>query len=138
MPTQQGISVYFPPLNGGEETGFNDAGVEQFKHDRIESLMRECTQNSSDALDESLGDGKKVRVEFELIHVPVDDLPGSAELKEHLRRCLAYVTEAAVDNKEKKAQQFFRMAVELLEADTIPCLLVRDFNTDRVTLNGAS
>ncbi len=41
MPTPQGISVHFPPLNGGEETGFNDAGVEQFKHDRIESLMRE-------------------------------------------------------------------------------------------------
>jgi hypothetical protein len=133
MPTQQGISVYFPPLNGGEETGFNDAGVEQFKHDRIESLMRECTQNSSDALDESLGEGKKVRVEFELIHVPVGDLPGSTELKDHLRRCLAYVTADAVDSKEKKAQQFFRKGVELLEAETIPCLLVRDFNTTGLT-----
>lgn len=133
MPTPQRISVYFPPLNGGEETGFNDAGVEQFKHDRIESLMRECTQNSSDALDESLGDGKKVRVEFELIHVPVGDLPGSAELKDHLRRCLDYVTADVVDNKEKKAQQFFRKAVELLEAETIPCLLVRDFNTTGLT-----
>ena len=133
MPTLQGTSVYFPPLNGGEETGFNDAGVEQFKHDRIESLMRECTQNSSDALDETLGDGKKVRVEFELIHVPVGYLPGSAELKDHLRRCLTYVTADAVDSKEKKAQQFFRKAVELLEADTIPCLLVRDFNTTGLT-----
>ena len=33
MQTPQGISVYFPPLNGGEETGFNDAGVEQFMKD---------------------------------------------------------------------------------------------------------
>jgi hypothetical protein len=133
MPIPQGISVHFPPLNGGEETGFNDAGVEQFKHDRIESLMRECTQNSSDALDETLGDRTKVRVEFELIHVPVDDLPGAAELKDHLQRCLAYVTAEAVDSKEKKAQQFFRKAVELLEAKTIPCLLIRDFNTTGLT-----
>jgi hypothetical protein len=133
MPTPSGVSVYFPPLNGGEETGFNDAGVEQFKHDRIESLMRECTQNSSDALDESLGLGNKVRVEFELIHVPVNALPGSAELKDHLERCLAYVTADAVDSKEKKAQQFFRNAVELLDAETIPCLLVRDFNTTGLT-----
>lgn len=133
MPTQNQISVYFPPLSGGEETGFNDAGVEQFKHDRIESLMRECTQNSSDALDEALGGDKKVRVEFELIHVPVEDLPGSAELKTHLKACLDYVQADAVDSKEKKAQQFFRKAVGLLEAKTIPCLLVRDFNTTGLT-----
>ena len=133
MPPSSNISVCFPPLNGGEETGFNDAGVEQFKHDRIESLMRECTQNSSDALDETLGDGKKVRVEFELIHVPVGNLPGSEELKNHLQACLDYVKADAVDNKEKKAQEFFRKAVELLAADTIPCLLVRDFNTTGLT-----
>jgi hypothetical protein len=99
MPISKGISVYFPPLSGGEETGFNDAGVEQFKHDRIESLMRECTQNSSDALDETLGDGKKVRVEFELIHVPVEDIPGSEELKSHLQACLDYVKADEVDSK---------------------------------------
>ena len=133
MASKPTASVYFPPLNGGEETGFNDAGVEQFKHDRIESLMRECTQNSSDAMDETLGDGKKVRVEFELIHVPVKDLPGSGDLKNHLQRCLDYVKADAVDSKEKKAQQFFAKAVELLEADTIPCLLVRDFNTTGLT-----
>jgi len=133
MLIPKGISVHFPPLNGGEETGFNDAGVEQFKHDRIESLMRECTQNSSDALDETLGDGKKVRVEFELIDVPVKDLPGSEELKAHLQACLDYVTADAVDSKEKKAQQFFRKGVDLLKANTIPCLLVRDFNTTGLT-----
>lgn len=133
MPIPKGISVYFPLLNGGEETGFNDAGVEQFKHDRIESLMRECTQNSSDALDETLGGGMKVRVEFELIHVPLHDLLGADELKTHLQACLDYVHADAVDSKEKKAQDFFQKAVKLLEEKSIPCLLVRDFNTTGLT-----
>ena len=127
------ISVYFPPLSGGEEIGFNDAGIEQFNHDRIESLMRECTQNSTDALDETLDKDKMVRVEFELIHVPVNNLPGLIDLKDHLEACHDYVKVDEVEGKEKKAQQFFKKAIELLQSETIPCLLIRDFNTTGLT-----
>jgi hypothetical protein len=84
-------------------------------------------------MDEKPGDGTKVRVKFELVQVPVDEPPRSDELKDYLQRCLDYVTVEAVDSKEKKAQQFFRKAVELLEAKTIPCLLIRDFITTGLT-----
>ena len=122
------ISVYFPPLNGGEEVGFNDAGVEQFKHDRIESLMRECAQNSTDALDKDKNH-KTVRMVFKLLDVPIEDLPGLAALKFHLASCLDYVNVKEVKDNEKKAQQFFQNAVQLLSKKTIPCLLIKDYNT---------
>ena len=122
------ISVYFPQLNGGEEVGFNDAGVEQFKHDRIESLMRECTQNSTDALDKTTN-SKTVRMEFKLLDIPIAELPGLTELKIHLKSCLDYVSVKEVEDNERKSQQFFKNAVELLSKKTIPCLLIRDYNT---------
>jgi hypothetical protein len=122
------ISVYFPPLNGGEEIGFNDAGVEQFKHDRIESLMRECTQNSTDALDKN-SNKKFVKMEFKFMEVPLSVIPGIADLREHFKKCLEYVSVNEVINNEKKAQQFFENALKLLTKPTMPCLLIRDYNT---------
>ena len=124
MPNPETAHVYFPDLNGGEKTGFNDAGVEQFKHDRIESLVRECTQNSTDAIDLH-GGQTKVRIVFELIRVPTADLPGAAELRDHLQACLDYVNTPEARTKEKKALAFFQKAVQLLDRETIPCMLVR-------------
>lgn len=128
MAKLETAEVYFPPLCGGEKTGFNDAGVEQFKHDRIESLVRECTQNSTDAVDTE-GGKTKVKIVFELIHVPVAELPGASGLKTHIQACLDYVSTPEARKKEKKALAFFEKAVELLQGETIPCLLVRDYHT---------
>lgn len=130
MPNLEAVQVYFPPLSGGEKTGFNDAGVEQFKHDRIESLVRECTQNSTDAIEDGQS---KVRIVFELVRVPVAELPGAAELKAHLQACLDYVNTPEARTKEKKALGFFQKAVQLVNAETIPCLLVRDYHTTGLT-----
>ena len=121
-------SVYFPKLNGGEEIGFNDAGIEQFKHDRIESLMRECTQNSTDALDKRY-QTQKVKIRFELISIAKNDIPGINELKKHLELCLQRVSSPEVEKNEKKSQKFFSKALEIISNEKIPCLLIRDYQT---------
>jgi hypothetical protein len=72
MPTPEDINVIFPPLSGGEEAGFNDAGIEQFLRDQVQSLVREITQNSTDA---PIAKGAKVRVEFHLLEIPAENLP---------------------------------------------------------------
>lgn len=132
MTKLESVQVYFPALNGGEKMGFNDAGVEQFKHDRIESLVRECAQNSTDAIDLAAGQ-TKVRIVFELIRVPISELPGAGGLKDHLQACLDFVNTPAARTKEKKALAFFQKAVQLLNRGTIPCLLIRDYNTTGLT-----
>jgi hypothetical protein len=54
---------FFPSNNGGQESGFNDAGVETFKGNIDRYLAREAIQNCLDAVANHL---KPVRVVFEL------------------------------------------------------------------------
>jgi hypothetical protein len=75
------IKAFFPSGKSHDYIGFNDAGVEQFKNARIESLVRECTQNSTDAWDK--GD-KPVKVTFRLIQVDQLHMPWVAGLAAHI------------------------------------------------------
>ena len=126
MKRQQKISVHFPPLSGGEEAGFNDAGIEQFLRDQVQSLVREITQNSTDA---PLSKGGQVRVEFHLLEIPAEKLPFIKGLHEHVNACLDYVNTPARRTKEAKAIAFFKKATRITSQDKIRCLLIRDFNT---------
>lgn len=120
------IEVIFPPLSGGEEAGFNDAGIEQFLRDQVQSLVREITQNSTDAAKER---GAKVRVEFHLLEVLPQNLPFIKGLHEHAIACLEYVSTEARKTKEAKAIAFFKRAVKVTSQPKIRCLLIRDYNT---------
>ncbi len=126
MPTPGDINVVFPPLSGGEEAGFNDAGIEQFLRDQVQSLVREITQNSTDA---PITKGAKVRVEFHLLEIPADKLPFIKGLHEHANACLEYVSTDARKAKEAKAIAFFKKATKVTSQQKIRCLLIRDFNT---------
>lgn len=126
MKRPQKISVHFPPLSGGEEAGFNDAGIEQFLRDQVQSLVREITQNSTDAPMAKKG---QVRVEFHLLEISTDDLPFIKGLHEHANACLEYVCTEARKNKEAKAIAFFKRAAKITSQQKIRCLLIRDFNT---------
>lgn len=126
MPKPKDIKVVFPPLSGGEEAGFNDAGIEQFLRDQVQSLVREITQNSTDA---PITKGAKVRVEFHLLEIPTEKLPFVKELHKHARACHDYVNTEARRAKEAKARAFFDKAIKITSQDKVRCLLIRDFNT---------
>lgn len=126
MPKAEDINVVFPPLSGGEEAGFNDAGIEQFLRDQVQSLVREITQNSTDA---SITKDARVRVEFNLLEIPAENLPFIKGLHEHANACLEYVSTEAKKGKEAKAIAFFKRAVKVTSQPKIRCLLIRDFNT---------
>ena len=72
------LDLYFPLLNGGVEQGLNDAGIETFKGEFQQHIVRECTQN---ALDAQTGAGAQVRVEIHLRQIPAADIPGLAALR---------------------------------------------------------
>jgi hypothetical protein len=123
---KKNIIVSFPPLSGGEAAGFNDAGIEQFQRDQVESLVRECTQNSTDS---PISAGEKVRIEFHLLEVDVAKLEFMPELTTHIQSCYNCVNQPARRGKEVKALSFFKKALNITKSNKVQCLLIRDYNT---------
>lgn len=64
------IKLRFPTLNGGEEEGLNDAGIETFEGDTGDHVARECAQNTSDA-----SANGQVELHFTLEQMRVERLP---------------------------------------------------------------
>ncbi|QSQ11213.1 hypothetical protein [Myxococcus landrumensis] len=118
---------YFPPDHGGEENGLNDAGIEFFRSSG--SLARETVQNSGDARDPDAQ--KPVRVSFTLLNLKREDFPGIGAFTDVVVRARDYVIGACDTEEERKAngEEFFKNALKLLEAPSIPVLRISDFNT---------
>ncbi len=114
---------FFPSNNGGQESGFHDAGVETFRGNIDRYIARESIQNCLDAVDDKT---RPVRVVFQLRDLPVESVPGVAKLKDTLKRCSDYW------KSDKKARAFFDKAVKLLSEKTIPVLRIGDYNTTGV------
>ena len=115
------IGWKFPPLGGGEGQGFEHAGMAHFQGDLLGSLAREVIQNSLDA---GL-DGKTVEMTFELRDIDIRKHLDGDELRRHIEACYA----ACVEEKRKKAADFFAEAAELLKRRVVPFLCVSDRNT---------
>ena len=69
--------------SSGETQGWNDTGVQTFRHNILKSLAREIIQNSIDARQNN---GQPVRVDFRLEKLPRTTIPGIEELEERLTR----------------------------------------------------
>jgi hypothetical protein len=118
---------YFPPDHGGEENGLNDAGIEFFRSSG--SLARETVQNSGDARDPDTQ--KPVRVTFTLLNIECEDFPGIGGFTDVVTRARDYVIGACGTEEEREAngEEFFKNALKLLDAPSIPVLRISDFNT---------
>jgi hypothetical protein len=118
---------FFPPNNGGEESGLNDAGIQFFRSSG--ALARETIQNSGDAA--AGPDNGPVRVVFELSHVPVAEIPGADQLLDVIGRCREYMLQQCRNPEQRKqnGEEFFERAVGLLSGRTIPVLRVGDYVT---------
>ena len=115
----------FPENKGLPLTGFNAMTQDSLMEDPVDSLIRECCQNSLDA---SLNNGKPVEIAFNTFEMHTSDLPGVDELKRHINSCQAVnrKREAELSTPEK---DFYDTAKTIIKSENLFCLRVSDFNT---------
>lgn len=118
------IGWRFPPLSGGTRQGYTNNDIEGFKgEEQTDNLTRETGQNSGDACD--FESGLPVKVVFELRHIPAANYAVFSGYKECIKGCRDYWGEKA----DAKLSRFLSDAEEMLSRDTIPVLVVSDYNT---------
>lgn len=111
----------FPAAAGGTINSINNAGIETFRGNELDSLTREICQNSLDAVkDES----KPVIVEFNQFQISNNQFPQRTELIDAFNKC-----ESTWKGKNDKIKQFIEQAKYILEKEQIPFLRISDFNT---------
>ncbi|MBW7452872.1 hypothetical protein ACFOLF_13540 [Paenibacillus sepulcri] len=119
------INWNFPSNNYGQVTGLNDAGIETFRGNPLDSLAREIIQNSCDAKDkDNLG---PVEVHFKLNYIPSNHFPKKDSFISILKSCQEYWK----DNS--KTARFFDNALSTMELNQIPFLKISDYNTTGLT-----
>lgn len=122
---------FFPLLGGGEEQGLNEPGIENFK--KGQSLGRETLQNIGDARSKAAVDaGEPAIAEFELLSMPVTEIPGRAELLEIFRACRDYIPKRFGKKADREANgaPLFERAVNALDSSKpVAVLRIRDRNT---------
>lgn len=111
----------FPAAAGGTINSINNAGIETFRGNELDSLTREICQNSLDAVkDES----KPVIVEFKSFRIESKHFPEKAELIDVFNKC-----ETTWKGKNAKIEQFVEQAKYILTDNEISFLRISDFNT---------
>ncbi len=118
---EQKIGWYFPDNKGGQEEGFENQGINQFKMSPYGKLAREIIQNSYDAKIKE--EDKKVRVEFKLVKMEKSRIPNLESIKESINASAEYFPETERLNK------FRQVANEKFDSDTIDVLKISDYNT---------
>lgn len=112
---------YFPDNKGGQDEGFENQGINQFKMSPYGKLAREIIQNSYDA--KIKGEDKKVKVEFKLVKMDKNRIPNLESIKESINASVEYFPES------ERLEKFRQVANEKFESDTIDVLKISDYNT---------
>lgn len=116
----------FPSNNHSQIIGIADSGVEMFKGTPIKSLAREICQNSLDA---RLDNAHPARLEFETFTINPKTIPDSSNLEDAFERSLNFWQ----IQDSTQARKFFKRALKDMNANTIKCLRISDFNTSGLT-----
>ena len=117
------IKWNFPHNGDGQIRGIADAGMEAFRGGRIRALAREICQNSLDA---AISEDVCVRVEFELVDISSESIPGHKEVKEALNSADAYWGRQPSED----AKKFLRNAIKCVNSSlNIFVLRIGDYNT---------
>ena len=119
------IDWNFPSNNHGQLVGLNNAGIETFRGNPIESLAREINQNSLDAARSDIDE--PVEVHFECYDVPRVQFPFEDKFKNILKACKDYW----ISNSD--AKEFFEKALDVVKKEKIRVLKVSDYNTTGLT-----
>ena len=125
----------FPLLGTGNQSGNNIAAITMFKGTGImDGLAREVCQNSLDAKDKELSTETPVKVKFELVEIRRDDFPMFEGYKEALESSITYWKTSPLSTP--KIMEFLNNVRTALDQETIPMLVMSDYNT--VGLNGVN
>lgn len=118
----------FPLLGVGNESGSNIAAITMFKGAGImDGLAREVCQNSLDAKNEETDDYTPVKVRIELRYLQKSRYPVFEEYEEYVRRCKEYWESSQL--RTDKMMNFIISVEEALSRDSIPVLIMSDYNT---------
>nr|WP_289036862.1 hypothetical protein [uncultured Allobacillus sp.] len=109
----------FPSVQGGNINSINNAGLETFRDNPIESLTREICQNSLDAI---RNHNEPVMVEFK--EFSTEDFPNKEELIQIFHKC-----KRTWEGKNAKSEDFIQEALRILNQDSVSFLRISDFNT---------
>lgn len=93
-----GCCWHFAPQLGGSDTGFNNAMTQNFKDAPYPALIRECIQNSLDAVYDKT---KPVKVEIKISQLTGLNYSKFFEIKEHIRGCRDFL------NANPKAVEYY-------------------------------
>ncbi|MFS0689533.1 hypothetical protein AB1K89_09835 [Sporosarcina sp. 179-K 8C2 HS] len=111
----------FPAASGGLINSINNAGIETFRGNELDSLTREICQNSLDAIKDETN---PVIIEFKSFDIPSDKFPNQQELVEVYKKC-----EQTWNGKNDKSEQFIKQAQQIMAQPLIHFLRISDFNT---------
>ena len=121
----QSAAWRFLPNHGDEDEGLANAGVETFRGSPFPGLARECGQNSLDAAVIAEDGSRRVRLEFNKVVVPVNQIPSVERLRSSVSACLARAQSRSITNEIR----FFEQAIALLSRSTIDALQASDSGT---------
>lgn len=111
----------FPSNNNGDINGISNSGVETFQGTPLKSLARETCQNSLDAAK----DGCTVEIEFKPFVLETDEIPDIESLEKAFSASLDFWSLQS----SKKAKDFFKNAIKVIDTGAVPFLRISDFNT---------
>lgn len=114
------VDIDFLTNEAGEGEGVNNAGIATYLDRPYASAAREVAQNSRDA-----SAGLPVRISFDLLEVPFEDVPALDKLRRANGFCLNKVRDA----KDAKAIAHFEQAARVLENGPLKILRIADYNT---------
>lgn len=119
-------------LSSGNREGMNRPAIALFHSvGSLRSLAREVIQNSMDAKDKSLPDSTPVKVEFNLWNLKTNDYTPFREFKDVIKNSIEFWKNDPLKNDD--IEEFIKASQECFEADEIPVLLIRDYNTIGLT-----
>jgi hypothetical protein len=125
----------FPLLGTGNQSGNNIAAITMFKGTGImDGLAREVCQNSLDARNKDLPADIPVKVKFELVEIEKSKYPMFEGYKKALESSIDYWTTSPLSTP--KIMEFLSNVKKALDNETIPMLVMSDYNT--VGLNGVN
>jgi len=126
------INWMFPPLNGGNEQGYTNSGIELFRGEElIENLAREICQNSLDAKNKSTEN--PVLVSFEMRTVNKSKYDVFTDFSNCITGCKNYWIHGNNNYMDEKLKRFIARAENTLLNDEIPILVVSDYSTTGLT-----
>ena len=83
--SEKNCKWHFATSSGGQDVGPNDAMSTFFKKDKYKSLVRECIQNSLDAVDD---ENNPVNILFKFRTLNGSSYPELFKLEEHIQGCI--------------------------------------------------